>query len=68
MRFPSPQGYRTAKGEAWDHCCLHGDRLFPESMLGEYEGKKYCMAHLQAKLATDFDPAQYNFTEDRDGD
>lgn len=35
-------------------------------MLGEFEGKTYCNAHLAAKLANEIDPSTYDFTEDRD--
>jgi len=66
LKFSPPQGYRQGGNQAWDNCVLCGDRYYPESMLGEYEGKKYCNAHLAAKLANEIDPSQFDLTEDRD--
>lgn len=66
MRISAPSDYRRGGNQAWDHCVLCGDRLWPESSLGEYEGKKYCTGHLTAKLANLIDPSQFDLTEDRD--
>lgn len=64
MRFTPPSS-RQGGNQAWDACVLCGsNRLWPESALGEYEGKKYCNAHLTAKLANEIDPSTINLTEE----
>jgi hypothetical protein len=66
MRISAPSGFRHGYNLAWDHCVLCGDRLWPETMLGEYEGQKYCRAHLGAKLDSDIDPESFDVTEERE--
>lgn len=67
MRISPPQGYRLGGNQAWDTCVYCGaNRYYPESMLGEYEGRKYCNAHLAAKLGNEIDPSTFNLIEDRD--
>ena len=57
--------YRTNKNEAWLPCALCGGRLWPESMTGEHEGRRYCNAHLDALLANL--PECGDISEDRRG-
>ena len=65
MRISAPSGYRHGGNDTWGHCILCGDRLWPGSALGDYEGKQYCTQHLAAKLANLIDPSTYDLTEDR---
>jgi hypothetical protein len=36
--------------QGWLRCVLCGGRLWPESHIVEYEGKKYCREHYEAKV------------------
>ena len=64
MRISAPSGYRHGDNSAWDHCVLCGDRLWPDAELGEYDGRKYCTLHLQAKLANEIDTSSWDLGEE----
>jgi hypothetical protein len=42
--------HRGNLDQGWFKCVLCGGRLWPESMIVEHEGKKYCRQHYAAKV------------------
>lgn len=47
-RFIPPE--RGNLNQGWFKCVLCGGRLWPEGMISEYNGKKYCPGHFAAKV------------------
>ena len=48
--------------QGWIKCVLCGGRLWPESMIVNYEGKNYCRSHYEAKVPREkADAAEISF-------